>query len=196
MASTPDDKQLVSKARSGDEESFRLLIRRYQGDVLNLAWRILRNREDAQDAAQDVFIRLHRSLDQYDPKHAFRSWLLRITHNMCIDHIRKRKPGTISIHDPILTDGGEIGWDLPDMRADDPLDVVIEGQEKNMLEEAIAVLNPILRSAITMRHVHGLRYEEIAEALDIPLGTVKVRIFRARSALAKLLGDRLERGEE
>ncbi|MBN1824950.1 MAG: sigma-70 family RNA polymerase sigma factor [Candidatus Eisenbacteria bacterium] len=193
MESKPDDKSLVARARAGDEECFRILIRRYQRDVFRLCYRILRNNEDAEDASQDVFIRLHRSLGQYDPSHLFRSWLLRITHNLCIDHLRRRRMTTVSLDEPIRRGDGEIEWDLPDPDAMDPLDATALGQEREMLEEAIARLGPTLRSAITLRHVHGLRYEEIAETLDVPLGTVKVRIFRARAALAEMLGERLGR---
>ena len=193
MTGMPDDKALVARARAGDEEGFRLLIRRYKSDVFRLAYRILKNREDAEDASQDVFIRLHRSLGQYDPKHAFRSWLLRITHNLCIDHLRRRRMTTVSLDEPIRRGDGEVDWELPDPGAEDPLEAAARGEERVMLEEAIARLGPALRSAITLRHVHGLRYEEIAETLDVPLGTVKVRIFRARAALAEMLGGRLGR---
>lgn len=195
MESSPSRlRNLVRRAREGDEEAFRLLLRRYQGDVFGLAWRILRNRDDAEDAAQEVFIRLHKSLDQYDPNRAFRSWLLRITHNLCIDHIRKRRLATVSFDEPIPTGDGEVGWDPPDPDGKDPLERLVEKEERELIEEAIAGLAPKLRSAITLRHVQGLRYEEIAEILDVPLGTVKVRIFRARAAMAGILERKL-RGE-
>lgn len=191
MVSSPDDATLVSRARTGDEEAFRALLRRYRSDVYSLAVRILRNREDAEDAAQEVFIRLHRALDQYDPSRAFRNWLLRITHNMCIDQIRRRRISTLSIDEPLRQEDGEVGWDLPDTRSRGPLDELLAKEEKELIEEAIGRLGPVLRSAITLRHVQGLRYEEIAEILDVPLGTVKVRIFRARAALAEILTRRL-----
>ncbi|MFH1278166.1 MAG: sigma-70 family RNA polymerase sigma factor [Candidatus Eisenbacteria bacterium] len=191
MESSPDVRILVERAREGDEEAFRLLLRRFQGDVMALAWRILRNRDDAEDAAQEVFIRLHRSLGQYDPNRAFRSWLLRITHNLCIDHLRRKKPATISLDEPIRHGDGEMDRDLPDPDAKDPLEILVEKEEKTLIEEAIAGLGPTLRSAITLRHVQGLRYEEIAEILEVPLGTVKVRIFRARAAMAEILERKL-----
>ena len=164
--------------------------------VYNLAFRILRSREDAKDATQEVFLKVHGALHQYDPQYAFRSWILRITHNHSIDQLRKRRMSTISIDSPISRPEGDVEWDLPDPGAVDPLEATSAGEEKTLIEEAIGRLGPTLRSAITLRHVEGLRYDEIAEILEIPLGTVKVRIFRAREALAKLLGRRLERGEK
>jgi len=193
MASSPDEKALVARAVDGDQEAFRLLLREYQTAVYNLAFRILRGKEDAEDASQEVFVKVHKALHQYDPRYAFRSWIFRITHNLCIDMIRRRKPPALSINSPIATSEGEVEWDLPDVDAVDPLEAVTALEEKNMIEEAIEKLGPTLRSAITLRHIEGLRYDEIAKILDIPLGTVKVRIFRARELLAKLLASRLGR---
>ena len=102
---------------------------------------------------------------------------------------------TVSIHEPIHHDDGDLEWDLPDTQTLDPLQEVIRREEKDLIEDAIAQLGPTLRSAITLRHLHGLRYDEIAEILEIPLGTVKVRIFRARAALAQILAVRLEEDE-
>jgi RNA polymerase sigma-70 factor (ECF subfamily) len=192
MVSKPEEREWVARARGGDEEAFRALVRRYQGEVYNLAGRILRNREDAEDAAQEVFVRVYGALHQYDPSHPFRNWLLRITHNLCIDHLRRKRISTVSMDEPIRQKDGEVGWELPDPDAPDPLEAVIYAEERGWIEEAIASLGPTLRAAITLRHLHGLRYEEIAEILDVPLGTVKVRIFRARAALAKLLARRME----
>ncbi len=193
MDRSRDEKDLVERSRTGDEEAFRLLIREYQNPVFHLAQRILRNRSDAEDAAQEVFIKVYSALSQYDPRYAFRSWIFRITHNLCIDYIRKRKYPLISIDQPIAGSEGEITWDLPDPDAVNPLEAVEAGQEKKIIEEAIGKLSPTLRSAITLRHLEGLRYDEIADILEIPLGTVKVRLFRAREALAKLLSSRLDR---
>lgn len=195
MASSPDEKSLVKRARGGDEEAFRLLLRAYQTPVYSLALRILRAKEDAEDATQEVFVKVYNALHQYDPHYAFRSWIFRITHNLCIDFIRRRKQNTLSLDAPIAGHEGEMDWDLPDPDAVDPLEATSAGEEKKLIEEAIERLNPTLRSAITLRHVEGLRYDEIAEILDIPLGTVKVRIFRARETLAKLLSQKLERGK-
>ncbi len=194
MVSKPEEKEWVARARSGDEEAFRAIVRRYQGEVYNLAGRILRNREDAEDAAQDVFVRIYGALHQYDPRYPFRNWVLRITHNLCIDCLRRKRVPTVSMDEPIRQKDGEMGWELPDPDAPDPLEQVMRTEESRWIEEAIGSLGPTLRTAITLRHFHGLRYEEIAEILEVPLGTVKVRIFRARAALAKILARRM--GEE
>lgn len=193
MDTSPDVRSLVRKARTGDETAFREIVRLFQSDVLHLAGRILRNKDDAEDAAQEVFVRLHRSLGQYDPERAFRSWLLRITHNLCIDHLRRRRMSTVSLDEPIQAGDGEIEWEIADPAGVDPLENLLEMEEKRLIEESIAELGPTLRSAITLRHVQGLRYDEIAEILGVPLGTVKVRIFRARAAMAEILGRKLGR---
>lgn len=193
MAGSPDEKKLVRRARGGDREAFRLLLREYQTPVFNLALRILRSREDAEDAAQEVFVKVYNALHQYDPRYAFRSWIFRITHNLCIDYIRRRKMSTLSIDAPVAGPEGDMEWNLPDRDAVDPLEAASAGEERDLIERAIEKLGPTLRSAITLRHVDGLRYDEIAEILDIPLGTVKVRIFRAREMLAKLLSRPLGR---
>ncbi|MBM3321551.1 MAG: sigma-70 family RNA polymerase sigma factor [Candidatus Eisenbacteria bacterium] len=193
MGSSPEERRLVARARAGEEGAFRSLLRRHQRDVFNLAFRILRNREDAEDAAQEVFLRIYRSLEQYDPERPFRNWLLRITHNLCIDWLRRRRIATVSLGEPLRQDEGEIEWELPDPSAADPLETLLGKEERELVEEAIAKLGPTLRSAIVLRHVQGLRYEEIADVLGIPLGTVKVRLFRARAAIAELLGRKLER---
>jgi RNA polymerase sigma-70 factor (ECF subfamily) len=158
--------------------------------VFNLAIRILRNREDAEDASQEVFFRLYRSLGQYDPGRPFRSWLLRITHNLCIDLLRRRRVAPVSIDGPLRGEEGDSEWDLPDPSGRDPLEELLGKEERELVEAAIERLGPVLRSAIVLRHMHGLRYEEIAEVLDVPLGTVKVRIFRARAAIADFLARR------
>ncbi|MFH1682017.1 MAG: sigma-70 family RNA polymerase sigma factor [Candidatus Eisenbacteria bacterium] len=190
MESSPAERKLVARALAGEEGAFRALLRRYQRDVFNLAFRILKNREDAEDAAQEVFVRVYQSLGQYDPNRPFRNWLLRITHNLCVDVLRRRRIRTVSLSEPLQGEEGEIGWELPDPDAADPLDALVGKEEREIIEETIAKLGETLRSAIVLRHVQGLRYEEIAEVLGIPLGTVKVRIFRARAAIAEILGRR------
>jgi RNA polymerase sigma-70 factor (ECF subfamily) len=187
---TPDERTLVAKARAGDEGAFRALVRAHQRSVFGLAYRILQNREDAEDAAQEAFIRVYRSLEQYDPERPFRSWLLRITHNLCVDTLRRRRLRLVSLDEPIRGEAGEIEWDPADTTTPDPLEALVAGEEKELIEKAIARLGPTLRSAIVLRHVQGLRYEEIAEILGVPLGTVKVRIFRARAAIAEALARR------
>jgi RNA polymerase sigma-70 factor (ECF subfamily) len=196
MAGSPDEKKLVRRARGGDQEAFRLLLREYQTPVFNLALRILRSREDAEDASQEVFVKVYNALHQYDPRYAFRSWIFRITHNLCIDYIRRRKMSTLSLDAPVAGPEGEMEWDLPDPDAIDPSEAASAGEEREMIERAIEKLGPTLRSAITLRHLEGLRYDEIAEILEIPLGTVKVRIFRAREMLAKFLSRPLGRDKK
>ncbi|NNE09031.1 MAG: sigma-70 family RNA polymerase sigma factor [Gemmatimonadetes bacterium] len=195
MARSPDEKKLVRRILEGDAEAFRPLVRTYQSPVYHLALRILRNRDDAEDAAQDVFVKVFRKLRSYDDRYALKSWILRITHNHCIDQLRKRKHKMLSLDEPFARGDGETEWELPDPDAVDPLEAALDSELKAILASAIERLSPNLQAAITLRHVEGLRYDEIADVLGIPLGTVKVRIFRAREELARLLGSRLGRNK-
>jgi len=191
VAQGPDEKQLVRKALDGDVDAFRELVRAYQSAVFHLSVRILRNRDDADDAAQEVFVKVYQALRSYNPRYALKSWILRITHNHCIDLLRKRRKGMVSLDEPLSLADGETEWDLPDPDAVDPSEAVEAEELKEVLAAAIDRLSPNLQAAITLRHVEGLHYDEIADVLGIPLGTVKVRIFRAREELARLLSRRL-----
>ncbi|KPL09981.1 hypothetical protein AMJ71_04885 [candidate division TA06 bacterium SM1_40] len=185
------DAELVNAARGGDEQAIRDLLGRYRTAVFNLAFRILRNEEDATDAAQETFIRVFRALDRFDESQRFKPWILRIASNYCIDQIRKRDWRTVSFDTPIETEDGTLEMELagPGPQPDE----VLERKEQRMvIEQAIDSLPPDYRMAIVLRHTEGLSYEEIADVLGVPLGTVKARIHRARSALQKKLAPFLE----
>jgi RNA polymerase sigma-70 factor (ECF subfamily) len=185
------DAELVNAARGGDEQAIRDLLGRYRTAVFNLAFRILRNEEDATDAAQETFIRVFRALDRFDERQRFKPWILRIASNYCIDQIRKRDWRTVSFDTPIETEDGTLEMELagPGPQPDE----VLERKEQRMvIEQAIDSLPPDYRMAIVLRHTEGLSYEEIADVLGVPLGTVKARIHRARSALQKKLAPFLE----
>ena len=183
-----EDIQLVARARAGDERAFRALLEKYERAVFSICLRMVRNREEAADLAQDAFIKVFASLDRYNPAYAFSSWLFKITSNLCIDYLRKRRIDTLPMDQPIDGEKGEIQrqYAAPDPTPDESLD---RREKMARLESAIAALPDHYRIMLVLRHQEDLSYEEIADHLSIPLGTVKARIHRAREMLKGLLAD-------
>jgi len=185
------DQQLVSACKRGDEQAARELISRFERPVFSLIYRMVRDRELAEDLAQEAFVRTFNNLKRYDPSYQFSSWIFKISHNLTIDHLRKKALNTISIHgapDAITASQQEAtslalpsGDELPDQE----FEAQLLGSE---IEQAIAQLRPEYRTAVILRHVEGRQYEEISEIMEIPLGTVKTYIHRARNELRGLLG--------
>ena len=180
--SVTDDRELITRAREGDEAAFRELLQRYERPVFNICLRMVRNREEAEDLSQDAFMKVFGMLERYNPAYAFSSWLFKITSNLCIDTIRKRKIDTLPMDQPVQSEAGEFArqYESP---GDDPERVYLKGEKMDQLTEAIGGLPPHYRVMIVLRHQQDLSYEEIAEVLDVPLGTVKARIHRAREML-------------
>lgn len=187
-----NEKLLVSKAKAGDVAAFEQLIEAYQKKVYNLALRMTGNQEDAADLAQEAFIRVFRSISGFKEQSSFSTWIYRITTNVCLDEIRKRKNRkVISIDEDIHMDDGEMKRQIV---SDDPLpDKMAERAElRNIVNDAINSLPEDQKVVITLRDLNGLSYEEIAQVLGIPGGTVKSRINRARQALRNVLLSRTE----
>jgi RNA polymerase sigma factor (sigma-70 family) len=183
-----EDIQLVAKARSGDERAYRTLLQKYERAVFSICLRMVRNRDEASDLSQESFIKVFNSLDRYNPEFAFSSWLFKITSNLCIDYLRKRRIATFAMDDPIDGDKGEIQRQYV-APGPTPEETYIRGEKVRRLEEAIAALPEHYRIMLVLRHQEDLSYEEIADTLAIPLGTVKARIHRAREMLKGLLDD-------
>lgn len=181
-----DDKQLVILCRRGDERAARELVNRFQRPVFSIIYRMVRDREKAEDLAQETFVRTFNNLDRYDRSYKFSSWLFKIAYNLTVDHLRRKELKTISIHgspDAVTADQQEatsVTLESTGETADDRLESL---ELADQLEEAIGKLREEYRTAILLRHVEGRAYEEIAEIMDIPLGTVKTYIFRARRQL-------------
>jgi RNA polymerase sigma-70 factor (ECF subfamily) len=176
----------VERARRGDETAFRWLIRRYQRAVYGIALRMLRDPEEAQDVSQDVFLRVFSHLDRFDPNQSLSTWIYRITSNRCIDLLRKRRQDTVSLDEPL---GDGEGAPAREIAAPDP-DPLVALERKEAMERVEAALERLpepYRAMLVLRHQEHLSYEAIAEALEIPLGTVKARIHRARARLRELL---------
>ena len=191
-----DEARLVSAAKRGDIAAFEELVNRYERKIYRLAKNITQNREDAEDVTQDAFVRAYRALAQYDPTRPFGAWMYAITARLCIDFHRRRRVKTVSL---TRTEEGTAGedreWELPDP-SEGPEALVERSDEAAQLEALIDRLPPDYRLAILLRHAHDLSYEEIAEATDAPLGTVKARIHRARNLLRDWIEGKSEPGLE
>lgn len=183
-----EDVQLVARARSGEERAFRTLLEKYERPVFSICLRMVRNRDEAADLAQESFIKVFASLDRYNPAYAFSSWLFKITSNLCIDHLRKRRIRTFAMDEPVSGEQGEIQrqYESPDPT---PEEILVRNEKMDRLERGIAALPEHYRIMLVLRHQEDLSYEEIAESLSIPLGTVKARIHRAREMLKGILGE-------
>lgn len=181
---TNDERELVRRCLARDERAYRDLVRIYQGPVTNLAWRITGNADDAAEVAQETFVRVLRSLHTYDPDRPLRSWLFKIAANLSLDLIRRRKRRPLALEDL----GDE---DAPAIEAVDTGPLPDEGLRIEWAAERFAALVDELpahyRAVLHLRYREELSYEEIAETLSIPLGTVKVRIHRAHEALKRKL---------
>jgi len=180
------DLKLIKKCKRGEEAAFAKLLNRYRGAIYNLCFRMTHNAEDARDLGQEVFIKVFSLLDRYDEKYAFSSWLFRIATNHCIDHLRRNRLRFLSLEGSIGSDGEEFELQLPDSGPSP--DTVLQRKEAiARLEEVIAELPPHYRVITLLRHDQQLSYEEIAEILQLPLGTVKARIHRARNLIRQML---------
>jgi len=186
------DSRVILRARRGDEAAFAELLRRYRAPIFNLCLRMLKNAEDAEDVAQDVFIKVFSMLERYDERYAFRSWLFKIAANQCIDFIRKNRVKLLRLDEPVHYQGEEIERELPD---DAPLpdEILHTGDLHRILKEITDDLPPHYRAMIVLRHQEQLSYEEIATMMDLPLGTVKARIHRARALMKVMLQRRRSR---
>ena len=189
LANLPDA-DVVTLAQQGREAAYRELIRRYERPVFSLVFRMVRDRETAEDLAQETFIKVLNHIDRYRPEFKFSSWLFKIANNVAIDHLRKRHLDTISIDgSPHAATAAEVEASTIDVveRGETALEELESKELGTAIERAIARLRPEYRSCIMLRHVEGRSYEEIAATLDLPLGTVKTYIHRARHELRRAL---------
>ena len=180
------DQDVVLRARAGQETAYRELVRRYERPIFALLFRMVRDRELAEDLAQETFVKALNAIDSYRPEFKFSSWIFKIANNAAIDHLRRRELDTLSLDgsphaetpEAMQATALQIG-----ARQETPLDTVEAKELGTAIEAAIGTLRPEYRSCILLRHVEGRAYEEIAEILNLPLGTVKTYIHRARNEL-------------
>ncbi len=178
------DEELVDLAQEGSLPAFASLIERHKAAVFSMALRVIGNREDAEEAAQDAFVRAFRALDTFRRDAKFSTWLYRIAMNVCLTKARQSRLEVISIEDS-MEDDGSTPLQIPD-QADRPDQIVERTEFNDRVRELIAALPPNYSAVLTLYHIQDLSYEEISQTLDLPLGTVKAQLFRARDALKKL----------
>jgi RNA polymerase sigma-70 factor (ECF subfamily) len=183
----PDDADLVRRCLTGDERAYRDLVARFQRPVYSVAFRMVRSAEDAQDIAQETFVRVFKALSRYDPARSFEAWLFTITSRLCIDLLRRRKVRPVSLFrmDPETQEEQTVDIEDPGLKPDE---VTAHVEEERHAKDLIDSLPPHYRIVVMLRHQQDLSYEEIAEALHLPLGTVKARIHRARALLKDRVG--------
>lgn len=188
-ASSEEDRATVRDALAGDQGAYARLMDKYQGPLRRHVGKMIRDQGQVEDLVQEAFVKAFSSIESYNPDYAFSTWLYRIATNHTIDYIRKKKLPTRSIDKPIQTRDGELQMELPDTTYR-PDKAVVRDQRNAILREAIEALPPKYHRVIVMRHQREMSYDEIATELDLPLGTVKAHIFRARAQLNKALRDR------
>ncbi|HOQ01130.1 MAG TPA: sigma-70 family RNA polymerase sigma factor [Acetivibrio clariflavus] len=188
--SISNEKDLVERAKSGDLEAFEQLIIGCQKKVFNIAFRMVGNYDDANELAQEVFIKAFRSIKNFKGDSSFSTWIYRITANVCLDELRKRKNRTIvSLDQDIELNDGDVKRQMPD-NAPTP-DMEAESNEvKSIVNESIQQLPDDYKSMIILRDIQGFSYDEISKIVNCPEGTVKSRINRARQALKKFFRQR------
>jgi RNA polymerase sigma-70 factor (ECF subfamily) len=184
------DQDVVLEARNGRQAAYRELVRRYERPIFSLIYRMVRNREQAEDLSQETFVKALNAIESYRPEYKFSSWIFKIANNVAIDHLRRRELETLSL------DGSPHALTPEAIQASalqlgDRQETALEELEAKELggeiERAIAGLRPEYRTCILLRHVEGRPYEEIATMLGLPLGTVKTYIHRARGELRQAL---------
>lgn len=176
---------LIEKARSGNMSAFEELISLYEKKIYNYCYRMTDSREDAEDLTQEVFIKVYRGLKSFKGNSSFSTWIYRIAYNTCVDKYRKNKRiNVVSLNSGNDEDAGEI-----ELVSGDPLpeDEVIQKERYKRLQVHIAALKPEYKTVIILRDIQNYSYEEIAQILQLPLGTVKSHISRARAALCDAL---------
>ena len=171
----------LEQARNGDKTSFGKLIDAYQRPVYNLAYRMLNNSGEAEEAAQEAFIRAYTRLDTYNPNHKFSTWMLSITSNYCIDLLRKRRALLLSIDEPLPPHPA-----LKTQNAKGPEAQVVNQEQQEMVQSLLQELPDDYRQAVVLRYWHDLSYDEIAEIMDTTVSAIKSRLFRARRQLAQI----------
>jgi RNA polymerase sigma-70 factor (ECF subfamily) len=179
-----DEALLIARASQGDQDAFRQLVERYQGAVYNLAYRMLGSPDEAEDAAQEIFIRLYRQLARYDTARKFSTWTLAIATNYCIDQLRRRRMQLVPLENVIpWARAREAG---PEARA-------LDREAHDEMQVLLRRLPEKYRAVLILRYWQELSCAEIANVLAVPEGTVKTQLHRARKALGKLLEERGER---
>ena len=174
--------ETLRRCLAGDEQAYRDLVRRYQRQVFSLARRMVGSAEDAEDLTQETFVRMFRALERYDASRSFPAWLFTIATRLCIDHLRRRRVRPISMVQRDAATDEDYTLEIED-QGPRPDELAVLAEEEGRVQDLIDSLPHHYRIVVMLRHQQDLSYEEIAEALHLPLGTVKARIHRARALL-------------
>ena len=176
-----EDHTLVSQVLEGDAEAFTLIVRRHETPVYNLALRMLGNPAEAEDASQEAFLRAYSKLRRYDKTYSFRTWLLSITSNHCIDRLRKRRIKWLSLDEPLST---EDSLKMASSSASPEL-VYENTQRERMVQDLLDTLTPEYRAVVILHYWYGMPYDEIARSLHTTVSAIKSRLYRARRMMAE-----------
>jgi RNA polymerase sigma-70 factor (ECF subfamily) len=179
--SEENDAVLVQQTLYGDQQAFGELVQRYERDVFNLTYRMLNERGEAEDAAQEAFLRAYANLERYDQTRSFKTWLLSIASNHCIDRLRRRRLTWLSLEEP-LPPHPALTSDIPG-----PEEETLNNERNVLVQELLDHLSPDYRLAVVLRYWYDLSYAEIADMLETTESAIKSRLFRARQALANEL---------
>lgn len=187
--SVDSERAWLQQARAGDQQAFGELVRLHQHAVYNLAYRMLGNRVESEDAAQETFLRAYASLERYDMERPFRTWLLSITSNYCIDRLRRRRLMWLSLDEPLPPHAA--------LHSDEtePEDAVIDSERNALIQTLLAELSPEYRAAVVLHYWYDCSYAEIASILDTTESAIKSRLFRARQTLAARMTGKQERSQ-
>ena len=187
MSNQSSDKKLVKRVQKGDKGAFDLLVLKYQHKIVNLVMRYVRDPELALDITQEAFIKAYRALPRFRGDSAFYTWMYRIAVNTAKNHLaaQRRRPMNVELD---LQDPEQYDLHAKLKETDTPEGVTLSNELMETVERAIAALPEDLRTAIILRELEGMSYEEIAQTMECPVGTVRSRIFRARDAIGKKVG--------
>ena len=187
MSNQASDKKLVKRVQKGDKGAFDLLVLKYQHKIVNLVMRYVRDPELALDITQEAFIKAYRALPRFRGDSAFYTWMYRIAVNTAKNHLaaQRRRPMDVELD---LQDPEQYDLHAKLRETDTPEGVTLGNELKETVDRAIAALPEDLRTAIILRELEGMSYEEIAQTMECPVGTVRSRIFRARDAIGKKVG--------
>jgi len=184
-----EDRILVSAAKSGDQKAFEDLMKKYRKSVYYMLLKMVYNPDDAEDLTQEAFAKAFTSLHKFDSKFAFSTWLFRIATNNCIDFIRKKKLLTYSIDQPVDEDSDRPFFiDIRDKNYN-PNEEMIHSERSQIIHEAVEKLPQRYKILVQLRYFDEKAYEELADELNLPLGTVKAQLHRARELLNELLAN-------
>jgi RNA polymerase sigma-70 factor (ECF subfamily) len=186
------DFKLVQLAVQGDQKAYAELLSRYKDSIYFMLLKMVNNRDDAEDLTIEAFGKAFKNLHQYTPDFAFSTWLFKIATNNCIDFIRRKRKFTFSIDKGMENDSGqEMQFELKSPMPD-PEEKMIKKQKAALMRDVVEKLKPRYKRLVELRYFHERSYEEIAEELNLPLGTVKAQLFRAREFLYQILKNREE----